>query len=278
MAVTSLMFATLPVRRASKSQRIFTFTGNYDWQPSNAARQYSTAVGTRVVNMNPITDYTYKEIEDPEEVCRVRHLPKGESHPDLTDGCGDRSDYLELVDMEFQRNHTIHGPLAVGLKQAFETQLNALKQDAKVFSGPGKDHQWLPSWNFGLPVYMDQLAQNNVGHNPGNNARPVSLPIRPAPSPAVPSPAAPAVVPASASAPVIANPVAGRPRGTSDPGPRSPGPRGRTRSMAARVRPVRHLRFYTIGEVGDHLSAESFWVLVNDGNLGYNVFDATGQH
>lgn len=254
-AVISLMFATLPVRRDRKSEPVYPWNGTYDWQPSNAAQQASTAAGAQAADLTDIGIGAFSMYKDPEEVCEVRHLPKGESHPDLTDGCGNRSDYLELLGAEFRKNHVIHGPLAAGLKQAFETQLMALKQDARTHSGPGRDQEWLPSWTFKLPPYTTQRAQDNVGHNPGGSATPVSLPARPAPGPSSPDPADPGLATRRSAVPR----------------------RSRAKTMSVRISRVRNPRFFTIGEVGDHLSAESFWVLADDGSLGYDVFDATGQ-
>lgn len=37
-------------------------------------------------------------------------------------------------------------------------------------------------------------------------------------------------------------------------------------------------QLYTVGEVGDHRSADDLWLLVDADGGGYDVYDATGEY
>lgn len=49
---------------------------------------------------------------------------------------------------------------------------------------------------------------------------------------------------------------------------------GRASAAHQQARP--HL--YTVGEVGDHRSADDLWLLVDAEGGGYDVYDATGEY
>lgn len=49
---------------------------------------------------------------------------------------------------------------------------------------------------------------------------------------------------------------------------------GRAHAAQHRLRP----RLYTVGEVGDHRSADDLWLLVDAEGGGYDVYDATGEY
>lgn len=51
--------------------------------------------------------------------------------------------------------------------------------------------------------------------------------------------------------------------------------------MAGRRPAARHQarpQLYTVGEVGDHRSADDLWLLVDAEDGGYDVYDATGEY
>lgn len=51
--------------------------------------------------------------------------------------------------------------------------------------------------------------------------------------------------------------------------------------MAGRASAAHHQampRLFTVGEVGDHRSADDLWLLVDAEGGGYDVYDATGEY
>lgn len=202
----------------------------------------------------------------------MRHLPDGgEVGSALADGCGTREDFLGILETEFALMEKNWGPLGPGLSEAFWNQLRALQADAKK---PGlHDGEWLPSWNFRLPPYVSASSQKNVAHLPSGTSRsPVNISSQSVPTPdsedaAAMAPPAGPVVPV----PGVVGASEAPPLGQVPPPARLP---RSVRSMGARVSPPR-VRFYTMGEVADHTSLQSFWMLADDGQLGFDVFDAT---
>lgn len=173
---------------------------------------------------------------------RVSSLPRNVAF-DAGSDLGTRASLLRILKDEIP-NRQRQFPMPSVVYQAIKAMFDNVERSVPLYNiFPDR---WIPlQVNFALPPWQSTQAQRNIGN----------------------APAASAYVPYNNAQPQQYVP------GAAAPG--AAGPQNRTAGSARRAPNAPDEIYYTVGEVGDHISTGDLWVVADDGAGGYDVYNAT---
>ncbi|KAL1871677.1 hypothetical protein Daus18300_004677 [Diaporthe australafricana] len=235
-AIGYLMMTIMPVR-AQRSDTDFDYIQQNDWTPSNAANAYAAAQSKRPFEVLMAGSWGAHRVS-----LKQRNIAF-----DPNSDLGTRESLLRILKDEIP-NRQRQFPMPNAVYQTVKAMFDNVERNAPVF-GMVPD-RWMPlEFNYVLPPWQSPPAQRNLGNAPSLRSyvayNPSAQPQQYVPGAAGPGAAAP------------------------------PGPQNRTAGSARRAPNAPDEGYYTVGEVGDHISTGDLWIIADDGASGYDVYNAT---
>ncbi|KAI3396228.1 hypothetical protein diail_366, partial [Diaporthe ilicicola] len=263
-AIGYLMMTIMPIRPQPFTIETPYFAQN-GWTPSTAA-----LVDNAQQNRRPFEIRLADKFGSHSDVLTPRNIPFN-AGSDM----GTRASLLRILKDEIpNRQREFPYPSAVydAVKAMFDNvERNAPQQE--------DSRRWLPlQVNFVLPPWQSTPAQTNLGDAPASPYVPYNPTAQPQQyAPGAAAPGGPAQPPQNPP-PQPAQPPQTPPGQPPQPGAASQSPPsapGRSANSARRAPGAPDEVYYTVGEVGDHISTGDLWILVDDGAHGHDVYNAT---
>lgn len=293
-AVAYLMMLVMPVR-TNRTTRRLPFFPRDEHNPSAATVAEAAA--------RSVTPFRIALTGEPgdwdEEQLATRNVPFVPDDPDIL--MGNRATLIAILRNEIP-NRQREYPIPISLFSEVQAMLDNIDREAPKHEMPG---QWMSDQiRFVLPPWRTEQANNRTGYSPSSSLYdPYSPSVQPRlhiPG-SVPPPWRSSGVGSGAVIPELGSPSQ-RPGSTP---PRTPGnspvsdpessdgayissPAGTSRraspAHSARRRVAHSAQraallieetYYTVGEVGNHLRTGDLWVVADDGEHGYDVYDVT---
>jgi hypothetical protein len=236
-AIGYLMLATLPRRDKSESSAGLSVHENF-WSPSLEARRFAESQNRKPWALKISRSKNSGKVT-------TRHVPI--DGPEM--GLGGRSTLLEMLKREATVRE-MKSTVAPDIVEAFWATFRQAEADARTTD----EREWLPNFNFRIRGWRSSKTEGHAGaasavkpeHADYNGQEPINYTKdEPAPQP-----------PGEEAGPSGSKAVSGRRTTTQD---------------------TLQLRYYTVGNVGDHRFRADLWAIADDGKSGFDVYDVTGR-
>lgn len=295
-AVGYLMLVIMPIRTQRRKRQVYYFPAN-EHVPGAAAIAHADSKSVKPFELV----YARDDGDWDESHLGLRNVPFNSYDPNCV--MGTRASLMTILKDEIANRQRTY-PLPDTVWQAVKAMLDSIDREAPQYQVSDK---WLSDEiSFVLPPWQSEKAQKNVGYAPPSEYQPYNAGAQPqqyvpgAASPPQQGPAAgpgPRTPPQQGPAggpdprtpsPSSSNSSAGSAQSNPSPtfsplgtpsGPRRPASArlggGRAARSARRAAMGLDEVYYTVGEVGDHLSTGNLWIIADDGANGYDVYNAT---
>ncbi|KAG6363759.1 hypothetical protein INS49_008862 [Diaporthe citri] len=278
-AIGYLMMVIMPIRPTRFRRRIPYFTQD-EHSPSAAAAADAAARNARPFELK----LAGVEEDCDESDLEARNISFAPNDPNNL--MGTRASLMAILKDEIPNRQKLH-PVPDPVYQALKAMFDNVDREEPRYQVKDK---WLSNQiAFVLPPWQTEQAKKNVGYSPSSQYVPYNPSAQPqqhVPGAAQPPQQGPASGPgprtpdssssssSSQSSPYPTVSRLGTPAGEGSPDS-ARSSRGRVARRAGGAAKGLDEVYYTVGEVGDHLSSGDLWIIADDGVHGYVVYDAT---
>lgn len=253
-AVGYLMLAVMPRRDDDDMTTKPSLTEN-PWSPSIEARRFADSKNKAPWVLDAVGNNRYGSFTTG---ATKRHVPLEEGQK----GLGNRKTLLEKLQVETTIRETA-SEVPPDIVETFWAALRQASADAAVTD----DKDWLPNFNLKIRGWKSSTNEGHVGEASAsqvteyNGPEPMQYEYDEA---------------ASQPSSEEARGAMSAQRGVASLPGQSTTPPASTAEDTAPNQP-RKLKYYTIGEVGNHRFRSDLWAIVDDGLSGFDIYDVSGR-